>query len=640
MINRTRTNSQRQAFIVQLLLACCVVGALVHSVYFALSPFIWSQGERFPIERFTLWTRSYAMERDGIEVYALYIAVFIQGALLIGSTYALNSIENKNRRIFLLIASAVISILYFFSIGFHPPVSDFSENTWSTTIQQTFDILPGIAFVGMFFYLVRNRSTLTNAVVAVFLVPVCFISTGPAYLPDYGYVFAPALRMLNGVSLSDIYFQYDLLLSLVAALTLYSNNAVELLQIVGQSAFYLLFFGIFFLSKQLFFDKRLSVFLLMCIVLVRVYAGEHNILTSFQVTPLRLDLWVILLVTVYFCSPSHWLTGTALSLLIFFHRNFGIIYFAAYCQLVALMFYLEYRDSGKVENSNYLRFRNLIIQYFLKYRVNLVLTLVAFACATVLLGGNGAYRYQNIGIGFLRIAFSSFFWYAALLLTAAFALLIYFRKSVSRRYFICGCFLILLATGNSLYFFGRSHENNIINISTIYIFVLFLVIDLIQMQLSHSSNVKRDYYRNATMLGSCSIVLLICIVYANNIGNKTMRQGLNLSSWQFVYPNPFSKSVMDDNIASIRSVTGNSKEVYFISSIDYLYYHHGNYEPVGYYSPFLSWVFNDEMMTFINELIQRDYYIVIDNVDLIREVIPSLRYTNSASNGKYSILWK
>jgi hypothetical protein len=580
------------------------------------------------------------MERDGIEVYALYIAVFLQGALLISSTYALNLIGDTNRRIFLLIVSIIISVLYFFSIGFHLPMSDFAEKTWSTAIQQTYDILPGVALVGMCFYLVRNHSTLTNVAVAIFLAPVCFISTGPAYLPDYGYIFAPALQIINGVNLSNIYFQYDLLLSLVAALTLYSSNPVELLQIVGQFTFYLLFFGIFLFSKRLFVDKRLSVFLLICIVLIRVYAGEHNMLTSFQVTPLRLDLWVILLVTAYFCGPSHWLTGTALGLLIFFHRNFGIIYFAAYCQLVALMFYLDYHDLKKIGSSKYLQLHKLTIQYFLKYRFNLFLTFVAFACATYMLGGNGAYRYQNIGIGFLRIASSSFFWYAALLLTAAFVLLIYSRRRVSKKYFTCGCFLILLATGNSLYFFGRSHENNIINISTIYTFVLFLFIDLMQMQLSQPSNAKRSNYRDATMLGSCSIVLLICIVYANNVGNKTMRQVQNLSSWQFVYPNPFSKSVMEENIASIRSVTGNSKKVYFVSSIDYLYYHHGNFMPVGYYSPFLSWVFKDEMVTFINDLIRRDYYIVIDNVELIREVLPSLSYANSIGNGKYSILWK
>jgi hypothetical protein len=640
MTNRSLANSHQRSSIVELLLSSAVIGALVHFVYFQLAPIIWGQSEQFALEIFTPWTRPYALERDGIEIYAMYGAVLLQGALLIGLIHALRLLKSRNLRACFLFISTIISAAYFLSIGFHPPMSDYSERSWPQIIQQIYGILPGIVLVGMCFYLVRKHSGLTNAVAAIFLIPVCFISTGPAYLPDYGYIFAPALQILNTVSLSEIYFQYDLLLSLVAALTLHSSTAVELLQKVGQLTFYSLFFGVFIFSKQLFSDKRLSVPLLICIVLARVYAGEHHILTSFQVTPLRLDLWLILLVSAYFYGPSHWLTGATLSLLIFFHRNFGIIYFAAYCQLIALLLYLEYLDSKNTESGKYIQLRQLMAQYLLKYRVNLLLTLAAFACAATLLGGNGAYRYQNIGIGFLRIAYSSFFWYVALLLTATFTLLVSLRTCVSKEYFISGCFLIFLATGNSLYFFGRSHENNIINVSVIYIFALFLFIDLMQIQLSQSSSTKNGNYRNAAMTGSCIIVLLICAFYATSIGSKTMRQALNLGSGQFVYTNPFSKSVMEESIANIRRVTGDSKKVYFISSIDYLYYHHGDYKPVGYYSPFLSWALQDEMVAFLNNLIQNKYYIVIDNIDLIREAIPLLRHTNSASNGKYLILWK
>lgn len=626
---------------VELLLACCVVGALIHAVYFALAPLIWNWGGKYPIEKFTPWTRSYALERDGLEVYALYIAVFIQGALLIGLVKIFNLINIKFWKIFLLLASTIIATEYLSAVGFHIPMSEFSGRQWPTATRQTLNVLIGMTLIGMCFYLVRNRPTLTNLVAAVLLIPVCFISTGPPYLPDYGYIFAPALQILNGTGLSEIYLQYDLLLTLVAALTLHSNNAVELLQTVGQASFYSLFFGVFFLSKKLFYDKRLSVFLLTCIALVRVYAGEHNILTSFQVTPLRLDLWFIVLLTVYLRGASHWFAGLTLGLLIFFHRNFGIIYFAAYCQLIALMFYLDFHDSKNNETSKYFQFRELASKYFLKYRINLTLTFTAFLSTAIFLGGNDAYRYQNIGIGFLRIASESFFWHVSLLLSVTLFLLIYLRNNVSRQYFTTGCFLVILATGNSLYFFGRSHENNIINISVIYIFALFLFIDLVQIQLSDQTNAKcKIVPALSTILGSLVIIFCICIAYAKNIDNKTMRQILNFSSGQFVYPNPFSKSIMDENIANIRSVTGTSKKLYFVSSIDYLYYFHGNYRPIGYYNPFLSWVFQDEMVNFVNYLIGNDYFVVIDNIQLVQEALPLLKFRNSVGNGKYFILWK
>lgn len=642
MTKHVCTKNPRQASLVELLLASAFVGALIHFSYFLLSPIIWSQGEQFPIKSFTPWTRIYAAERDGIEVYALYIAVFLQGALLISFFQALKSISNKYIGLFVLLSSAIFSVNYFYSIGVHPPMGDYPELTWAGQIQHLNSILPVVAFFGTCFYLVRNHSALTNVAAVVFLVPVCFIPSGPVYLPDYGYIFASALRLLNRINLSEIYFQYDLMLSLIAALTLHSNYPVELLQIVGQCSFYALFLGIFVFSKRLFIDKRLGVPLLICIVLVRMYAGDHNILanSSFQVTPLRLDLWFILLLMVHFYGPSHWLTGFILGLLIFFHRNFGIIYCAAYFQLVAIMFYFEYQGSKNLIESKYFQFRRLALEYLFKYKINILLTLAAIMCATFLLGGNGAYRYQNIGIGFLRITRTSFFWYVALLLTTAFALLIYSRKCLSSQYFTSGCFLILLAIGNSLYFFGRSHENNIINISAIYVFTLFLFFDLIRIFLSKSVKFKNGKYENTATIGAYSFILLVCIIYANNIDSKIMRQFLNLSSGQFVYPNTFSKSVMEENIASIRSITGSNQKVYFISHIDYLFYYYGHYQPVGYYTPFRSWLFQDEMIKFVNDLIQSDYYIVIDDADMIEEAIPSLKFSNSVSNGKYSILWK
>lgn len=642
MTKRVSTKSPRQTSLVELLLVSAFVGALIYFSYFALSPFIWSQGEQFPIKNFTPWTRIYAAERDGIEVYALYSAVFLQGALLIGLTQALKSISNKYLLLFIALLLIGLSTKYFQSIGIHPPMSDYSAMTWSAEIQHLYGVLPGLALVGIYFYIVRNHSALTIVAAGIFLIPVCFIPSGPVYLPDYGYIFAPALRLLNNISVSKIYFQYDLFLSLIAALTLQSNYPIEILQIVGQFAFYALFFGIFVFSKQLFIDKRLCTPLLICIVLVRVYSGDHNILanSSFQVTPLRLDLWFILLLSVHFYGPSHWFTGVTLSFLIFFHRNFGIIYCAAYLQLIAITLYFEFQDSTSFIDSKYLRLRRFGFQYLLKYKINLFLTFVALACATIFLGGNGAYRYQNIGVGFLRITSTSFFWYVALLLTTAFALLIYLRNCISRQYFTSACFLIFLATGNSLYFFGRSHENNIINISVIYVFILFLFFDLIQIPQLQIGNDKGRKYKNTAMIGAYGIILLVCIVYANCIDSKIMRQFLNISSGQFVYANPFSKSVMEANIDSIRTVTGTSQKVYFVSHIDYLFYHNGNYKPIGYYTPFRSWLFQDEMISFINDLIQRDYYIVIDDADMIEEAIPSLKFSNSVSNGKYSVLWK
>lgn len=640
MTNRVLTMSLRNITLIELLLTSAFVGALVHFSYFELSSLIWRESTPLSLDKFTAWTRPFALERDGMEVYALYIATFFQGILLISLIKIIELVKVKQTRIIILFALTIHSGIYFYSIGFHPPMSNFGEINWLNTAQLAYNLLLGLAIIGMIFYLIRNQSTVTNIVTALILAPVCFISTGPAYLPDYGYIFAPALQILNNIKFNEIYFQYDLLLSLVATLTLHLDHPIEFLQFIGQATLILLFFGIFIFSKKLFISKQLSVPLLICIVVIRIYAGEYNILASFQVTPLRLDTWFILLLSIHLIGSSHWLTGLTLSLLIFFHRNFGIIYFIAYCQLIATKYYFQYRDSKKSQTEKYNWFRIFSKDLFVKYRINLLLIFIAFTLALTLLGDNGAYRYQKIGIGFLRIAYSSFFWYIALLLTTTFALLIDQRNFISAKYFETSCFLIFLAVGNSLYFFGRSHENNIINISVIYVIVLFVFIDLAKCKLSHLNKANLEKYEFATTLGSWTVVAFIFIIYASSITDKIGRQVLNLTSNQFIYSNPFSKQEMNERISSIRSVTKNSEKIYFISSIDYLYYYHGNYKLVGYYNPFLSWTFEDEMIAFLNGLIHQGFFIVIDNTDLVRESMPLLEHKNLVGNGKFWILWR
>lgn len=51
-------------------------------------------------------------------------------------------------------------------------------------------------------------------------------------------------------------------------------------------------------------------------------------------------------------------------------------------------------------------------------------------------------------------------------------------------------------------------------------------------------------------------------------------------------------------------------------------------------------MFTDDMVLFMNGLLEKDYYIVVDKPDLIREVMPALKYSSLKVNGKYVIFWK
>ncbi len=78
----------------------------------------------------------------------------------------------------------------------------------------------------------------------------------PTSLVDFSFVLYPALRLMNGFKVPEIYFQYDLFLSYLALLWLKLNYSLESFAYLRASVFFPVFCSIFFLRRQVFQDKR------------------------------------------------------------------------------------------------------------------------------------------------------------------------------------------------------------------------------------------------------------------------------------------------------------------------------------------------------------------------------------------------
>jgi hypothetical protein len=390
----------------------------------------------------------------------------------------------------------------------------------------------------------------------------------------------------------------------------------------------------------LFFNKNLAPFLLISLILVRIYGGSEELLACFQVTPLRLDLWFLILLPVYFKGPYHWSSGLVLGLMLIIHRNFGIIYLAAYCQLLATLLILDYGARQHSAESKRSLFKKLTVDHLRNSWKNLLAICAAYACSNVIFSGNSAFRYQKIGLGFIQIASNSFYWYLAILLTLTMVILVKLNDKISHKYLVCSFFLLYLAIGNSLYFFGRSHENNILNLSAIFLFLFFLTLDLVQHARTCNQPAKCVLGSKTTGIVALGVVILIAVSYGNVITDKVAQQQQNFQKSQFIVPNQLTPAVMERNINGIRSIIGNSSKVYFVSEFDFFYYYYGRYEQIGYYNPFLSWVFTNDMIKFINDLLANGYFIVVDKPALIQEVMPDLHYRNLKTYENYSIFWQ
>lgn len=201
-------------------------------------------------------------------------------------------------------------------------------------------------------------------------------------------------------------------------------------------------------------------------------------------------------------------------------------------------------------------------------------------------------------------------------------------------YFNSALFLIALSIGNSIYFFGRSHENNIINISASLIFVLYLFFDL-------TLNFRTKRKKILSLIFPSIFVLLITYFYSAGIIGKSKVQFTNLQKHQTIYPlsiNPISLKI---NL--IRELTNNSNMVYFIGDKDfyyyYYYYYYGNYVPQSYYFPYNSWIYKGDMINFIQSLLNEGYYVVslppMDN-----EIMLGLDFNKSVVNDGFKFVWK
>jgi len=251
------------------------------------------------------------------------------------------------------------------------------------------------------------------------------------------------------------------------------------------------------------------------------------------------------------------------------------------------------------------------------------------------------YDYVRIGFGFIKIATNSFYWYVVIVSGLAFTLLFRLRTTISRNYLATGFCLIYLVIGNSLYFFGRSHENNIINISIVLLLLFFLLIDLASRFLGNAPGepAKRFMHRNLSIIISMVLIAAITVWYGDSITGKVSLQAQNAGKGQLVYPPWVSKQDVVSVIAQVKSITGDNPKVYFVGDGDFVLDYYGGYAPVGYFNPVYAWISMNEFKKFLQGLLDQGYYIVVDNA-FAKEVLSSIHISKYRNIKGCVVAWK
>jgi hypothetical protein len=631
--------------LLEMMVLATASAGLLYFGYFQLSSWIWGQSLPFRPADITIWVLPWMSGRDGNELYALYVLMFADLLLVYVLCAARKCFDSQRARFLYMLLPLSLAFVFIASIGFRPSMSTFANHPVLVDFEWSFAVMILLTpILALLYFLHRRSRYLVLAVAALLLIPACFISTAPIDWYDYSFILAPALRLLHGAGISEIYFQYDLFLSLIGMAWMKLGFDLNLIQVVAQGSYYLLFLGVFAFSRQWLMDNRLSVFLLIALVLVRIYAGPGDAVHSFQLIPFRIDMWLILLVLVYFKGPYHWSTGLFCGLMLLLHNNFGIIYSAAYIQLLLTLSVIDisWKKGQAIKTAP-----SALRTFIERNHRNLAFILVC-AIAHYLLFKNpdvpNDFNYVRLGIGFTRIATDSFYWYVVILSGLVFTLLLRLRAKVSANYLAAGFCLVYLAIGNSLYFFGRSHENGIIVLSAVFLLLFFLLLDLSGYYLAGGTGKADGQFmrKNLVVVVSFFFIASVAFCYGGNITNKVSIQAHNAVKGQFVYPSDVPEQAIRNMLSEVKTVTGNSPKVYFVGDNDFLLNYYGGFAPVGYYNPVYAWISRTQFNKFLQDLVNQGYYLVVDNglVDVLRPIgFSNIRYINGYMQGAV-VVWR
>ena len=598
--------ASRASFFTPIVLAGFVT-AFAYQLFYLYAPFIWSFNFTLPLGEYVPAIRIFIRElRNGMQVYVLYGLVHFIIAITFLLYCLINKISVPSLRQTFLILFALPCLLLFKTVGFFPPFAEYSRSLLHDVSAMHF-ILSVLGITILLSLLLKNRQTLLIAV-ALFLFPVCMVASAHYSTEDYEYILFPAMRILRGFSLNQTAFQYDHLLSLLAALWMKLGFSIYSFNLVGQISVYAFFMGLYLFGRRFFTHKCYALYLLISAVLVRMYGNLVDIVACFQVTPLRLDWWFIVLLAVFFKGDAHWVTGLVLGFLLIFHHAFGVIYTLAYGLLVIFFFCMDAiskKDPLRTVSRNYVA---LYAKNVFLIGVSLLIYYLFFTC-----GSSSAATFRKTGIGFMRISRQSFYWYVPMMLSLAFIYHWRGRDFLSARHFRAGIFLILLAIGNSLYFFGRSHEHNIINISSILLFCLFFLFDLVHSEFERSSFSKSSKW--ILPLLAVVFILGISVVYAGRASERLRNQAVNLWANEADGRVRGFEQYLHAHTRYIKELTRFNPKVMFVSGLAAYYYYESGYVPQSHIV-LPARFFMKDLVDFLNAQLLKGYYLVMPMADL------------------------
>jgi len=582
----------------------------VRSAFFLIADWLWHFASSVNLmTELVPWARWAMMDRDGAEAYGLVGAIALQG---LGTLLAMALLARLKPlwRIGPVVALLGLALYLAWDFPPHPPWGD----TFSTLSGALWFVAGALLATALLAWVARRSRARVPVFLAVVLIPVCFVPTAYSSLPDLICLLAPALRLQYGIKLSQIYFQYDLLPSLLAlAWSKIGGAPIGFATVVVPATFYALFLGIYAVGRR-FFRPQLLAPLLVSIVIVRFYSIPGDNVP--QVAPLRLDLWLLPLAWVRAVGLRHWSVGLVLGGLCFFSRSVGQLYLGAYGLALALDFLAQRRVSNGQSVTPFWRGLVELIKSTAPVWGLILLSLLAVRLVFGSFVSDAVATYHHLGVGMMRIDRSSFYWWLLPLIGAVGWLSFSRRSSLPERFGGAAIFAVTLTVCSSIYFFGRSHEINLLNTSAPYLFCFFL-----GLELAWPTGAKGAPLR--LVFRALPWLLVATCAYFYSL------RGVLRTTGQFaevVEQAPLLQATSGSPVPSVDCVevlaAAGDDHVLFFSAIDYWYYEHCKVAPRGYFQPMQLALLKPPLAADMSRWLHRGYKLAVPrNPDFISQTL-------------------
>ncbi len=480
------------------------------------------------------------------------------------------------------------------------------SNTFSFSLYKGFGVGLGVAFFIYIAWLLRKRFRILFFISFAFLAFLILMGMGTPNYFDYDFFIGPALKIYQGAPLGSFYMQYGLGMTYLFKIMMDLNLRIYNIQIILALLTIFWFFLYLRLVKEFLTDKILIWLFMAVLFSFRYLAIYFDPIHTPATLPMRLDMWVPLVLVLARFGFFSWVSGVAFSFGYLFDNTFGFFHIIVY--ITFLCFFLV---KGIFEKG----FRKVFIERgFLKNFIIIVALIISVAFFQIYNFGGlfnpAAKLYTNVKLGFMPVFPHSLFWVVLALLPYslyAFSL----EKEKKRRhisFFILGLFCLQMT-----YFFGRSHDTNLLNISGLYILMLFITFD----QLVRTFRVRFVPYGIGVVL-----IITSSIVFSDYYIKRFSRVLKHVVNFQIVEIHSFDKSVEENN--HIFSLYPDSSKVLILSQFDSFINYRMKLFQIGYVTPFPIHIYIKDIVEFINKEMDLGYIPVFWE----DEIVPMIRQMN------------